>query len=215
MISRFGRVLGHYLSYYRKRATLTLAEGILKRENDRVLNAMGGTLHPMVSQYELERIARPYYDWRTCAGESHLEVAENIHAHKHHHCHMAVGIKPFTCMPSTQSDGVQAKVVEDFPGMIYLPIETSGEGEMVAQSRVQMALGVARTRALREWENALCGVNRPLRDLRGFVADHPELTRPSYRVPRRPGVVGTAANFVLHVGDLMSRRPPSIVVSDA
>ena len=35
--------------------------------------------------------------------------------------------------------------------MIYLPIETSGEGEINAHSRVQMALGEAKTKAKREF----------------------------------------------------------------
>jgi hypothetical protein len=32
------------------------------------------------------------------------------------------------------------------------------------------------------------------------------LRRPLYEVPHRPGVTGTAAAFVLHVGDLMDGR---------
>ena len=35
--------------------------------------------------------------------------------------------------------------------MIYLPIETSGEGEINAHSRVQMALGEAKDKAKREF----------------------------------------------------------------
>ena len=45
---------------------------------------------------------------------------------------MVLSLKPFGCMPSTQSDGAQAAVVSHFKDMIYLPIETSGEGEMNA-----------------------------------------------------------------------------------
>ena len=66
---------------------------------------------------------------------------------------MVLSLKPFTCMPSTQSDGVQARVVEDHPGMIFLPIETSGDGEVIAHSRVQMALGSARAKARKEIRN--------------------------------------------------------------
>jgi predicted nucleotide-binding protein (sugar kinase/HSP70/actin superfamily) len=201
---RVDKFLGHYFRYYRKRATFTLAERILRRENERLLRAMGGTLHPMVSQYELARLAEPYWNWRTCSGESHLEIAENIYYHTHHLCHMVLSVKPFTCMPSTQSDGVQAKVVEQFPGMIFLPIETSGEGEVIAHSRVQMALGAARARARKEWSEALARTGR------SFAADHPEIKRPTYRVPHHPGVVGRAANFALHVKDLMAERPARV-----
>ena len=164
----------------------------------------------MVSQYELERLARPFWNWRTCSGESHLEVAENIYYHQHHLCHMALSVKPFTCMPSTQSDGVQAKVVEHFPGILFLPIETAGEGEVIAHSRVQMALGTARAKARKEWSEALSRTGRTLGELTSFADDHPEIKRATYPVPHHEGVVGRAANFALHVSHLMSRRPVAV-----
>jgi predicted nucleotide-binding protein (sugar kinase/HSP70/actin superfamily) len=198
--------LRHYLGYYRKRGMLTLGERILKRENDRLIGVMGGTLHEMASQYDLERLARPYWNWRTCSGEGHLEVAENIHYHSQHLCHMVLSLKPFTCMPSTQSDGVQARVVEDYPGMIFLPIETSGDGEVIAHSRVQMALGEARARARKEMADILSASPYSLEDLKAYAADHPHIKRASYRIPHRHGVVGRAANLALHVGDLMDAR---------
>lgn len=210
---RIDKGAGHYLQYFQKRFALTLAEKILEHENGRMLRALGGTLHPMISQYELARIAAPYWNWRTSSGESHLEVAENIYYHQHHLCHMVLSVKPFTCMPSTQSDGVQAKVVEQFPGMIFLPIETSGDGEVIAHSRVQMALGAARAKARKEWAEALARTGRSLEELKSFADDHPEMKRPTYAVPHHPGVVGRAANFALHVADLMSAPPRSLAMS--
>ncbi len=199
--------LRHYLAYHKKRGLLTAAERILKRENDRLIDAMGGTLHEMPSHYELERLARPYWNWRTSSGESHLEIAENIYYHTHHLCHMVVSLKPFTCMPSTQSDGVQAKVVEDYPGMIFLPIETSGDGEVIAHSRVQMALGGARAKARKEMSDVLSASRWSWDDMRMYAADHPHIKRASYKVPHHRGVVGRAANFALHVGALLDDRP--------
>jgi predicted nucleotide-binding protein (sugar kinase/HSP70/actin superfamily) len=198
--------LRHYRAYYKKRGILTVAERILKRENDKLLAAMGGVLHEMADQYEMERLARPYWNWRTSSGESHLEIAENIYYHSHHLCHMVLSLKPFTCMPSTQSDGVQVRVVEDHPGMIFLPIETSGDGEVVAHSRVQMALGGARTKARKEMADILEASRWSLEDMKAYADDHPEIKRASYRVPHHPGVVGRAANFALHVGTLLDRR---------
>jgi predicted nucleotide-binding protein (sugar kinase/HSP70/actin superfamily) len=204
-----GRVR-HYRAHYRKRGLLTLAEKILKRENDRLLEALGGGLHQMVSQYELERLARPYWNWRTSSGESHLEIAENIYYHEHHLCHMVLSLKPFSCMPSTQSDGVQTRVVEDHPGMIYLPIETSGDGEVIAHSRVQMALGGARTKARREMAQVLEASRWTIDELRSYADDHPDITRASYAVPHHPGIVGRAANLAIHVGSLLDARPPMV-----
>jgi hypothetical protein len=90
--------------------------------------------------------------------------------------------------------------------MIFLPIETSGEGEVNAQSRVQMALGEAKTKAKMEFQQALARTGKCIDDIRAFAAAHSELNHPLYKIPRRPGVAGVAANFVLHVNDLMSGR---------
>ena len=90
--------------------------------------------------------------------------------------------------------------------MNFLSIETSGEGELQAQSRVQMALGEAKAVARSEWEQALTRSGRTLDEIKAYVAAHPELRRPFYRVPPHAGVIGTAANFVLHVAQRMG--PP-------
>src|SRR6201997_5330192 len=119
---------------------------------------------------------------------------------------MVLALKPFGCMPSSQSDGVQSAVINKFRDMIFLPIETSGEGEVNAHSRVQMALGEAKAKAKAEFETVLASTGKSLDDIRGFVADHRELRRPFYHVPHREGVAGTAAQFVLHVNDLMNSR---------
>ena len=82
-------------------------------------------------------------------GEGHLEVAKNIYYSNKDLCHMVLSLKPFGCMPSTQSDGAQSAVIYQYKDMIYLPMETSGEGEINAHSRVQMALGEAKVKAKR------------------------------------------------------------------
>ena len=43
----------------------------------------------------------------------------------------------------------------NYKDMIYLPVETSGEGEINAHSRVQMALGEAKNKAKKEFAEAL------------------------------------------------------------
>src|SRR6201999_3642672 len=116
---------------------------------------------------------------------------------------MGLALKPFGCMPSTQSDGVQSRVVNKFKEMICLPIETSGEGEVNAHSRVQMALAEARAKARAEFDGVLQQTGKNLDDLREYVEHHPELKHALYRVPHRNGIAGTAAQFVLHVSDLI------------
>jgi hypothetical protein len=119
---------------------------------------------------------------------------------------MVLALKPFGCMPSSQSDGVQSAVINKFRDMIFLPIETSGEGEVNAHSRVQMALGEAKAKAKAEFETVLQSTGKSLDDIRAFVADHRELRWPFYHIPHREGIAGTAAQFVLHVSDLMNSR---------
>ncbi len=202
----------------KKIAILTLAERLYKRENSRLLHALGGGLHEIVDQRVFDRLAAPYYEWRCASGEGHLEVGENIYYQTHGLCHMVLSLKPFGCMPSTQSDGAQAAVLEDHGDLIYLPIETSGDSEILAYSRVQMALSGARARAVKEFEDALAQTRVSERQLREYVNEHPKLRRPSYHVPSREGVVGRAALFALHVSGLMTgeasqmeqRRTPSL-----
>jgi hypothetical protein len=68
-----------------------------------------------------------------------------------------------------------------------------------------MALAEARVKAQSEFESVLKKARRPLSEIRSFVAKHPELRSPMYQVTRRPGVVSTAANFLLDVDALIDR----------
>ena len=88
--------------------------------------------------------------------------------------------------------------------MIYIPIETSGEGEINAHSRVQMALGEAKNKAKKEFAAALEANNLTLDACRAWVEAHPETRKPLYHVPHTKGVVGGAANFVYHIASRMA-----------
>jgi predicted nucleotide-binding protein (sugar kinase/HSP70/actin superfamily) len=206
---RVDRRVTRAAKHYQTLLAVTFGEYLYKREYDRFRKALGGTLSDLVDQYELIQLSQPYYHSRATGGEGHLEVAKNIYYHDKALCHMVLGLKPFGCMPSTQSDGVQTAVIERYREMIYLPIETSGEGEINAHSRLQMALGNARIRAKQEFADALSRTGRSLSEMKRYVDEHPELKRPLYIVPRTEGVVGTAANFVLHIADLMDRSTSS------
>jgi len=189
--------------FRRKVAKLKLAEAILKAEYHKIVNALGGIAHHLADQYELQRLGHPFYNSRAGGGEGHLEVAKNIYYSNKDLAHMVLSLKPFGCMPSTQSDGAQSAVVSHYKDMIYLPIETSGEGEINAHSRVQMALGEAKNKAKKEFRESLERAGLTLDECQRWVEAHPETKRPMYRVPHTKGVVGQAANFVLHIGERM------------
>jgi predicted nucleotide-binding protein (sugar kinase/HSP70/actin superfamily) len=171
----------------------------------RTIKHLGGITHQLVPQTELAELAHPFYNQFARGGEGHLEVGKNVYYTIHKLCHMVLALKPFGCMPSSQSDGVQSAVINKFKDMIFLPIETSGEGEVNAHSRVQMALGEAKVKAKSEFEQCLKSTGKSLQEIRQYIDEHPELKRPFYHVPHREGVAGTAAQFILHVSDRIDR----------
>jgi predicted nucleotide-binding protein (sugar kinase/HSP70/actin superfamily) len=194
------------LKLRRKLFTLALAQRLLNREYERFRAALGGTAHRLPDQRELRRLAHPYYNSRAGGGKGHLEVAQNIYCHARELCHMVLSLKPFGCMPSTQSDGAQAAVSSHHKDTIYLPIETSGEGDVRAHSRVQMALGEAKDRCKHEFRRAVRETGYTIAELRAFVATRRDLRSPLQHIPHRTGFVGRAATFALHVGDVMRRE---------
>jgi predicted nucleotide-binding protein (sugar kinase/HSP70/actin superfamily) len=202
----FRQRLDRAMKLQKKLLGLHLGEVMWQYFYHRVIDKLGGTAHYLIPQDELAALAHPFYHKMSRGGEGHLEIGKNIYYHIHHLTHMVLAVKPFGCMPSSQSDGVQSAVVNKYRDMIFLPIETSGEGEVNAHSRVQMALGEAKAKARAEFETMLKATGRSLDEIRAFVNDHPELKRALYKVPHRKGVAGTAANFAAHVGELMARR---------
>jgi predicted nucleotide-binding protein (sugar kinase/HSP70/actin superfamily) len=198
--------LRNEVAFQKKRALLAFGEWLYTGLYHQVINSLGGAAHKLVPQEQLAHLADPFYKPLARGGEGYLEVGKNIYYHKNKLCHMVLSLKPFGCLPSSQSDGIQSAVTNRFKDMIFLPIETSGEGEVNAHSRVQMALGEAKVKAKMEFQEALSSTGKKIEDIRDFVERHPELRRPFYRVPHRPGIAGVAANFVLHVNDLMAGR---------
>jgi predicted nucleotide-binding protein (sugar kinase/HSP70/actin superfamily) len=196
------------LKFKQKQMFFGIGESLYAHLYRRIIDGLGGIGHELLDMRELAAMAQPYYHRFARGGEGHLEVAKNIYYTVHKKAHMVLSLKPFGCMPSSQSDGVQSAVMNHFKDMIFLPIETSGEGEINAHSRVQMALGEAKAKAKLEFQQAFESTGRRLEDVRAYVEEHPMLKRPFYKVPHREGVTGTAANFVLHVNDLMNRRRP-------
>ena len=202
---RLGRRLRNGWMHYRGQLVLWAVRWVIGREYERIRMALGGTAHAQVDQRELRRLAEPYFSCKCTGGEGHLEVAKTIHYTAEGLAHMVVSLKPFGCLPSTQSDGAQAAVVAHYPEVNFIAIETSGEGDINAYSRVQMALGEARDRCNREFATCLQQTGYSLEEIRAYVAAHRELRRPLQRIPHRREVAGKAANFVLYVGERMAQ----------
>ena len=168
-IKRITATIQSYLSTQKKILRMTIAEKLFNWHWQKHAKALGDRTHKLTNQYELQRIGHPYYNSRAQGGEGHLEVAKNIYYTQNNLAHMILSLKPFGCMPSTQSDGVQSIIVNQFSDMIYLPLETSGEGEVNAHSRVQMALGEASPKCRDEFQKMLDQCKFSLDEMRKYA----------------------------------------------
>jgi predicted nucleotide-binding protein (sugar kinase/HSP70/actin superfamily) len=191
---RIGIERGARLKY----ATLRGLEWLLRWTYDRMRRALAGVPHELPDQYELRRLAAPYYHSRLAGGEADMLVGKAIWAHLNRKAHMVCELSPYSCMPNTMSIGAMAAVLGRHPGLLYAPLEIKGDSEVHALSRCQMILTEAKKRAQREYEQALEETGLTEDTLRAAVADRPELRRATWRLPHH-GAVGTAANLVLHV----------------
>jgi hypothetical protein len=102
----------------------------------------------------------------------------------HSKAHMTLSVKPFGCMPSAGvSDGVQSAITEKFPGTIFCPVETSGDGRVNFYSRVQMYLFKAKQAAIGEYERALTENGVTKEQVQAFLESSPRFRSPFYKAP--------------------------------
>ena len=131
-------------------------------------------------------------------GEGHMEVGKLIHFVEDKVNHMTVSVKPFGCMPSSGvSDGVQSLVQAKHPEAIFVAIETTGDQEVNAHSRVQMMLFKARQRARQEFEQALAETGMSEETFRRRVNRSVRWRNPFVRPKHREA--GVATNLVYAV----------------
>ena len=141
---------------------------------------------------QVATISHQYYDNHLRGGEGHMEVGKLIQTVEHRKAHMVISVKPFGCMPSSGvSDGVQSLITARYPEAIFTAIETTGDGEVNVQSRIQMDLFKARKRAEDEFRSAVARSGLSEAALN-------EAARRAKALHHPPHVVaGTAANQVL------------------
>ena len=199
------KTLKQKINYLRKKLLIKLGEYLLSREYNRFRKAVNFLPQSLTNQYLLEKLAHKYYNSRARGGEGHLEVAKSIYHTINHLSHMVMSLKPFGCLPSTQSDGVHSVVTSHYPEMNFLPIETSAEGEINAYSRVQMTLTDARMKSKKEFEKSLEDTKLTIEKIRDYIVKHPRLQSATYLIHRRKNVVSKSANFVYHISDLIGR----------
>ena len=194
------------LRYWFELARLKVLSGTWDHEYNRIRKALGNIPRPLISQKEIRHLAEPYYNPKIMGGEGHLEIGKTIYYSINNICHMTLGLKPFGCLPSTQSDAAMAAVTAQYPEILYLPIETSGEGDINAYSRVQMLLTEAKTRARDEFNTCVKKTGYTIEEIRDYCGQNRHLRRPMQHIKRHKGVTGRGANFVLNVGKLMGKN---------
>ncbi|MBI3028135.1 MAG: hypothetical protein HYY64_01315 [Candidatus Rokubacteria bacterium] len=181
-----------------KVAALKTLQRVYRWQYDRLRHALGGQPPALPDQYELRRLAAPYFHHRLSGGEGDMLVGKALWAYHHKKAHMTCELSPYSCMPNTMSIGAMAGVVGKYPDLLYAPLEIKGDAEVHALSRCQMILTEAKKRAQKEYEEVLERTGLTAERVRGYLDAHPEMKKATYRV-RRDGVVGTAANLVLDV----------------
>jgi predicted nucleotide-binding protein (sugar kinase/HSP70/actin superfamily) len=181
-----------------KLAGMRAAQALLRWTYNRMRAALGAVPRELPDQYELRRLAAPYYHSRLNGGEGDMLVGKALWAYQRKKAHMTCELSPYSCMPNTMSVGAMAAVLGKHPDLLYAPLEIKGDAEVHALSRCQMILTEAKKRAQREFEEVLERTRLSMTDLRAAVHARPELGCATYRVPRY-GVAGTAANLALHI----------------
>jgi predicted nucleotide-binding protein (sugar kinase/HSP70/actin superfamily) len=181
-----------------KLAGIRTGQALLRWTHARMSRALGGASRKLPDQYELRRLAAPYYNSRLSGGEGDMLVGKALWAYHEKKAHMTCELSPYSCMPNTMSIGAMAAVIGKYPDLLYAPLEIKGDAEVHALSRCQMILTEAKKRAQREFEQVLERTALSMTELSAAVEADPRLKRATYRVPRY-GVVGTAANLALHI----------------
>src|SRR3954470_7874235 len=136
-------------------------------------------------------VAAPYYNNDLRGGEGHMEVGKLILNVVKSKATMTLSVKPFGCMPSSGvSDGVQSLINENFPGTIFCAVETSGDGAVNFQSRVQMYLFKAKQAAQAEFEQALKDTGLTLEQINAFLKDNPRYAHSLHLPPHAAAHTG-------------------------
>jgi predicted nucleotide-binding protein (sugar kinase/HSP70/actin superfamily) len=172
---------------------------------NRLRAALGNIPHELPDQYELRRLAAPYYHHRLSGGEGDMLVGKALWAHLNKKAHMICELSPYACMPNTMSVGAMAAVIGKHPDLLYAPIEVKGDAEVHALSRCQMILTEAKKRAVREYVETMERTNLTPEDAKKLLDATPHLKQATYQLPRA-GAVGAAANLLLHLAQRKIER---------
>lgn len=153
----------------------------------------------------LAKLAHEYYNKRQGGGEAYMEVGGLVHIGKTNKAHMMISVKPFGCLPSTASDGVQSKVMSDYPNVIFVPLETTGDSEVHFKSRAQMKLFEAKQKARSEADEVVARHKIDVDAVKAYVQKNPKYRSGMFKIGRR--ATGTGARFLIAMHRRMKFYP--------
>ena len=174
---------------------LRTLQWVFRSTYNRLRKSLGYLPNELPDQYEMKNLAAPFYHHRLSGGEGDMLIGKVLHARRHKTAHMICELNPYSCLPNTMSVGAMSQVLGKYPDLLYAPIEIKGDAEVHALSRCQMILTEAKRRAQQEFEGVLERTKMSQDRVRQYEAQHPHVTRISYRVPHN-GYAGRAANYV-------------------
>jgi NADPH-dependent glutamate synthase beta subunit-like oxidoreductase/predicted nucleotide-binding protein (sugar kinase/HSP70/actin superfamily)/ferredoxin len=196
------------------RATLLLADKALRVVFQSFAQLTGFPGYRLPNMDEIAAIAHEHYDNRLRGGEGHMEVGKFILNVLHNKSHMTLSVKPFGCMPSSGvSDGVQSLITARFPQSLFCAIETSGDGKVNVQSRVQMSVFKARQKAQTEYQETLDRLGLTREQVQAFMAEHPRYASPLHRSPH--GGAGTAVDRLTEIAPLIGKSALAVRAHEA
>ncbi len=188
--------------YYLKKGIILALNKAFHFAYNRLRKVFNNIPYALPNQRYLKELAKPYFHYRLAGGEGYMLIGKALYAYKTKQAHMICELSPYGCLPNTMSVGAMAKVIGDYPDLLYAPIEIKGDSEVHALSRCQMILTQAKKLAKEEFYQALERTRLTEEKIREFEEENPHIKKATYKVPNY-GYVTTAANYVMHVASLM------------
>src|SRR4051812_905155 len=191
---------------FKMKASLWAADKAIRVAFQTFANIGGFYGYHLPDMDEVADVAAPFYNNDLRGGEGHMEVGKLILNVVKSKATMTLSVKPFGCMPSSSvSDGVQSLITERYPGTIFCAVETSGDGAVNFQSRVQMYLFKARQAAGEEFERALATTGLSVEKLRAFLQANPKYAAGLHKSPHAGG--STPVDLVHEVAGVVDLTP--------
>lgn len=193
--------LGEY-GVFKRQIALWAGDKLVRVIFQAFARSLGLNGYHLPDMFEVAEVAAPHYNNDIRGGEGHMEVGKLILNVVNNKANMTLSVKPFGCMPSSGvSDGIQSLISERYPGTIYCPVETSGDGAVNFYSRIQMYLFKAKQAAQDEVQKALETTGLTIEEVSALHKTRNSIASSLHLAPHKAGA--TAADVVYEAGEYL------------